>query len=106
MLGLFAFEAVDVLSRVALQIRGQGFAIALLIGFRETALQALHRFHQQLQAAHLQHVAGDLGAVHALLAALDRQSRQLLIGDVLKNLAEQVHAVFQVVAAQSLAEVV
>ncbi len=69
-------------------------------------MHPLHSFHQQLQAAHLQDVAGDLGAVHALFASLDLQSRQLLVGDVFKSLREQVHAVFQVVAAQTLAEIV
>lgn len=50
--------------------------------------------------------AGDLGAVHALDAGPDLQGLQLLIGDVLESLVEQVDAMLQVVAAQAFSEVV
>jgi hypothetical protein len=50
--------------------------------------------------------AGNLGAVHALLAGLDLQSRHLLVGDMLEGSCEQVHPMRQVVVAQTLSEVI
>jgi hypothetical protein len=91
---------------VALQVGCEGFGIALLVGFREAAVHSLQSFHQQLQTAHVQDVAGDLSAVHALLSGLDLQSGQLLVGDVLEDLRQKVHTMFQVIAAQTLAEVI
>jgi len=69
-------------------------------------VHALQRLHQQLQAAHLHNIAGDLGAVHPLFASLDLQSRHLLIGDVLESFRQEVHAVLQVIAAQAHPEIV
>jgi hypothetical protein len=48
---------------------------------------------QQLQAAHIHDVADNLGVVPTLHAGLDLQGFQLLIGDVLESLVEQVDAV-------------
>ena len=91
---------------MALQIWGEGFSIVLLVGFREAAVHELQRSYQQLQAAHLQDVTGNLDAVNARLSGLDFQCDQLMIGEGLKSFHEQVHPIFQVVAVQRLAKVV
>ena len=69
-------------------------------------MQALNGFDRQLQPAHDHDVRGDLRGIHALLAGPQRQSRDLLIGDVHKGGRQKVGTLFQVVLAETPPKVV
>ena len=76
------------------------------LGLGQHPINPLCDFDQELQAAEVPHIAGQLRAVHALLLSLQLEGLDLFVGDLGEGLLEQVLAGGLLMVAHPAAKVV
>jgi hypothetical protein len=104
--GRLAFEVIHELAGRAAQIRGQPIGVVGLIGFAQHPLDTLGDFDQQLQAAQLANVAGDLRAIHAQATGLQFEGGDLCDGDLAEGFVQQILAGGLLMRAEAMSKVV